>query len=92
MPEILVEEKRSKHGTTVARQPKGNHPRKKDTNPIKTVRAPKGVTIIGGAKVYAAKLATTRRHGVRDGATPRSIYSLPSPNTTDGRAEKMSSK
>lgn len=30
------------------------------TNPIRTERAPKGVTRTGGAKVYAAKLATVQ--------------------------------
>ena len=29
-----------------------------DTNPISTLSAPNGVTSIGGANVYAAKLAT----------------------------------
>jgi hypothetical protein len=29
------------------------------TDPIKTLRAPSGVTKIGGAKAYAAKLATS---------------------------------
>lgn len=34
------------------------------TYPINTLRAPNGVTNIGGAKVYAAKLATAVRQEV----------------------------
>jgi hypothetical protein len=51
------------------------------THPIRTLRAPKGVTSIGGANVYAAKFATVSHvrnlgrsiHSVKDN------YVLPAP-------------
>lgn len=87
MSKFLVEEKRGEDSAKPSESAEYSEGVDGTAYPISTLRAPNGVTSIGGAKAYAAKFATAGLYFIP--APKKSKSNIPSPITTEEDAASI---